>query len=53
LKAVIGLANAFTLWRKDLKNGDFHIVLQKSPIATGNAYVPTTGKQTARPERIN
>jgi len=47
LKAVIGIANAFTLWRKDLKNGDFHILLQKSLIATGDTYVPTTEKQAA------
>ena len=47
LTAVIGIANAFTLWRKDLKNGDFHILLQKSLIATGDTYVPTTEKQAA------
>jgi SAM-dependent methyltransferase len=37
LNAVIGLANAFTLGKKDLKNGDFHILLEKPNVARDDA----------------
>jgi SAM-dependent methyltransferase len=29
LNAAVGLANALMLWRRDLKNGDFHLILEK------------------------
>lgn len=32
----VTLANALTLWRKDLRNGDYHIVLEK-PMGTADA----------------
>jgi SAM-dependent methyltransferase len=33
LNAVVSVANALTLWKKDLKNGDFHILLEKPNVA--------------------
>jgi SAM-dependent methyltransferase len=42
----LGVMNALTLWRHDLKNGDFHIVLEK-PIAAEEAS-PSILKQTAK-----
>ena len=29
LNALVSTLNALTLWRRDLKNGDFHLVLEK------------------------
>jgi hypothetical protein len=29
LNISVAMANALTLWRKDLRNGDYHIVLEK------------------------
>ena len=34
LNTTVGLANALTLWRRDLKKGDYHIVLEK-PCGSG------------------
>lgn len=42
LHAAIGIANMFTLWRKDLKNGDFHLVLEKPIIANDDTRVAPT-----------
>ena len=30
VKVIVGLANAATLWQRDLRKGDFHIVLEKT-----------------------
>ena len=35
LNAVISVANALTFWQKDLRNGDFHVLLEKPIIAKG------------------
>ena len=34
LNVSILLANAFVLWRRDLRDGDYHIVLEKRPLAS-------------------
>jgi 2-polyprenyl-3-methyl-5-hydroxy-6-metoxy-1,4-benzoquinol methylase len=31
LNVAVQIANALVLWRKDLRNGDYHIVLEKAP----------------------
>jgi SAM-dependent methyltransferase len=35
LNISVSMANALTLWRKDLRNGDYHIVLEKPAITGG------------------
>jgi SAM-dependent methyltransferase len=35
LNISVSMANALTLWRKDLRNGDYHIVLEKPAITVG------------------
>jgi hypothetical protein len=31
LNLAVQMANALTLWRKDFRSGDYHIVLEKPP----------------------
>lgn len=42
LETAIGAANAFTLWRKDLRNGDFHLIVEKPIIANDDTRVGLT-----------
>ena len=35
LDAIVGAANA--LWRRDLKNGDYHMILEKRPVISNKA----------------
>jgi ubiquinone/menaquinone biosynthesis C-methylase UbiE len=49
LDMAIGVANALTLWQNELKNGDFHIVLEKSIIANDSARTGLTQKLAVDP----